>query len=235
LNEGLKVGKTYGYKVTAFNGKGVSPDSAVVAASTPAAADLPGTPFNLELVKVKAGRAKLNWLDRATTEAGFIIERQDVPGPAGGEMPPFVEVARIPAPDTPGTGIVSYTDTKLAPQRTYNYRVAAYNAFGNSLFNDNGPIEVSPLAAPTRLAVVNVRRKAVDLSWTDNANNETGFHIERSLDGTTWTRGHATVGAGVTSFTDTRLARKTPYWYRIRAFNTDGFSAKSNVVSATTN
>ncbi|MEW5804303.1 MAG: fibronectin type III domain-containing protein [bacterium] len=35
VNDGLKSGKTYAYKVTAFNGKGHSPDSAIVMTTTP--------------------------------------------------------------------------------------------------------------------------------------------------------------------------------------------------------
>ncbi len=234
LNEGLKVGKTYGYKVTAFNGKGVSLDSASVTAKTRSVAALPDEPFNLELTRVIGRRATLNWLDRATNETGFVIERQDVPNLPAAPMPPFVEVARIPAVDTPGTGIVSYTDNRLKAGRTYNYRVAAYNAVGRSLYNDNGPVEVSSIATPTRLAIVGVRVRSLDLSWTDNSDNETGFHVERSLDGTNWKRAHAAVGPGVTSFTDTGLASLTPYWYRIRAFNEEATSARSNIVTATT-
>src|SRR5207244_7518035 len=38
--------------------------------------------------------------------------------------------------------------------------------------------------APSGLAAVAVAANQVNLSWTDNSSNETGFKIEQSLDGT---------------------------------------------------
>ena len=61
----------------------------------------------------------------------------------------------------------------------------------------------------------------INLSWTDNASNETGFRIERSSDGTSFTE-ISTVGTNVTSYADTGLSAATQYWYRVRAYNGSG-------------
>jgi hypothetical protein len=45
----------------------------------------------------------------------------------------------------------------------------------------------------------------------------------------------ATVGANVTTYSDTGLNRATTYYYRVRAYNAGGNSAYSNIASATTN
>jgi hypothetical protein len=65
----------------------------------------------------------------------------------------------------------------------------------------------------------------LQLAWTDNANNEDGFKIERKT-GTTGTYTQvATVGPNVTSHTDFSLADGATYCYRVRAFNSAGNSA----------
>ena len=65
----------------------------------------------------------------------------------------------------------------------------------------------------------------LQLAWTDNADNEDGFKIERRT-GTTGTYAEVTtVGPDVTSYTDSGLADGVTYCYRVRAFNSAGDSA----------
>jgi hypothetical protein len=89
--------------------------------------------------------------------------------------------------------------------------------------------------APTNLTATAVSKSQINLSWTDNATNEDGFKIERCK-GSTCTNYTqiATVGANVTSYSNTGLARRTTYCYRVRAYNASGNSGYSNVASATT-
>lgn len=89
------------------------------------------------------------------------------------------------------------------------------------------------LAAPSSLTAKPVSESQIDLTWTDNASDEDGFRIERSLDGTTFTM-IAAVGANSNSYSDTGLSTATTYYYRVYAYNGRGNSAYSNVASATT-
>ena len=78
----------------------------------------------------------------------------------------------------------------------------------------------------------------MDLGWTDNATNETGFAVERSLNGTSgWTQ-VATLGVhtgtGSMSCTDTNLTAQTIYYYRVKATGSGGDSAYAGPVNATT-
>jgi hypothetical protein len=75
----------------------------------------------------------------------------------------------------------------------------------------------------------------VNLSWSDNSNNEQGFRIERCT-GNNCTNfvQIAQVGANVTSFANTGLVGNTRYRYRVRAFNATGNSAYSNIADART-
>jgi hypothetical protein len=74
----------------------------------------------------------------------------------------------------------------------------------------------------------------VNLSWTDNASDETAFAIERKTDSSGTHAQIATVEANVTSYQDTNLAGSTTYVYRVRAYNSYGFSSYSSEVSVTT-
>ena len=72
-----------------------------------------------------------------------------------------------------------------------------------------------------------VSAKRTVLSWTDNASNEEGFLIERSVNGGAWTQ-VSQVGANMTRVNSTTQTRST-YAYRVRAFNGGGYSSYSNV------
>lgn len=63
-----------------------------------------------------------------------------------------------------------------------------------------------PPSAPTALFVQRDSRSKATLRWTDNSGSETGFKIERSADGTTFTE-IATVGANVTRYQDSGVPK----------------------------
>lgn len=94
----------------------------------------------------------------------------------------------------------------------------------------------APPAAPYDLGVAlhpTQPSSSLMLSWTDAASSETGFSVERSTNGSTFTL-IASTGANVSTFTNTGLMAGTTYYYRVRAFNGAGDSAYSNIASATT-
>jgi hypothetical protein len=84
-------------------------------------------------------------------------------------------------------------------------------------------------AAPSALTLA-VAKSKLTLNWTDNANNETGFKIERAINGGAFVE-VAQVGANVRTFVNTGLSKSNSYRYRVRAFNADGDSAFSNTAS----
>lgn len=77
----------------------------------------------------------------------------------------------------------------------------------------------------------------LDLSWTDNSDNEDGFKIERK-------GGDCTspgifiqidqVGPNVTTYGNLNLPPGSTYAYRVRAYNAAGNSGYSNCASGTT-
>lgn len=96
------------------------------------------------------------------------------------------------------------------------------------------PATQSLPAAPTALAAVPLSASQVNLGWTDNSINESGFSIERSPNGVdSWTE----IGfsaADSSSYTDSGLTQNTTYHYRVAAYNVIGSSGFSNTANAVT-
>ncbi len=88
-------------------------------------------------------------------------------------------------------------------------------------------------AAPSNLTARTASSSRVELAWSDNSNSETGFAIERSLDGAEWSE-IGTAGSNRTMYLDMGLDPDTTYFYRVRALNPSGYSPYSNTASATT-
>jgi len=86
-------------------------------------------------------------------------------------------------------------------------------------------------AAPTNLVATAASTTSIQLTWTDNATNETAYRVEMK---TTAKYGVVkTLDANATSVTITGLAAGTHYTFRVQARNTLA-SAYSNEASATT-
>lgn len=87
--------------------------------------------------------------------------------------------------------------------------------------------------APSGLTATAVSSSQINLSWSDNSDNESGFRIERRVGVGSWST-VTSVSAGVTSYSNTGLTAETTYEYRIYAYNGAGDSTASNTDSATT-
>jgi fibronectin type 3 domain-containing protein len=74
---------------------------------------------------------------------------------------------------------------------------------------------------------------SINLSWTDTSINETGFQVERSLDGSVFNI-LATAGKNKTAYADNAIIPGVGYSYRVTAVNAGGNSPYSNTVVAGT-
>ncbi|MEC4675681.1 MAG: S8 family serine peptidase [Nitrospirota bacterium] len=200
-------GKTVtGGRVNAFNALlGAVPPSAPAGLTASAASS--------------AGQINLAWTDNSTNETGFSIERKTGAGS-------FAEIATV------GANATTYSNTGLAEQTTYTYRVRAYNASGDSAYS-NEASATTTLNAPAGLTASAASSSQINLMWTDNSGVETGFRIERKTGAGSFAE-IATVGANATTYSNTGLAEQTTYTYRLRAYSALGNSTYSNEASATT-
>lgn len=85
-------------------------------------------------------------------------------------------------------------------------------------------------AGPSDLVGTAGSAMRINLTWTDNASNESRFEIERCLGaGCADFVKVAVRGANTTTFSDVPLEPTTPYSYRVRSGNSGGTSDYSNV------
>lgn len=87
-------------------------------------------------------------------------------------------------------------------------------------------------ATPTNLHQSGATQNSVTLSWQDNSGNESGFKIYR-WNGSTFAY-WASVGANVTSYTDSGLPCGTTYAYDVTAYNGNGESSHAPWINAAT-
>jgi hypothetical protein len=121
------------------------------------------------------------------------------------------------------TGLVGFNNTA----RSMNATAATVANFRTS------PATTVPVA-PANLVAAAASTSVINLTWADNANNETGYYVRRSLDGVNWTL-VATLGGNAASFSNSGLNPDTSYTYQVYAYNSIGNSAFSNSATAKTN
>jgi hypothetical protein len=86
-------------------------------------------------------------------------------------------------------------------------------------------------APPDTLTAVVGAGDSIALAWTDNADDEVGYIVQRSVDGFHWVE-VADLGASAEDFIDTGLLTGETYSYRVYAYNSIGNSAYSNEAAA---
>jgi predicted phage tail protein len=131
-----------------------------------------------------------------------------------------------------GSGSADIAQTAVTiPGPTFSSTFGSYSV---SVLALGGSLPATP-AAPSNLSATAVSKSQINLAWTDNANNETGFEVDRASN-SSFTSGLVTadVGANVTSYKATGLAGGKTYYFRVRAFNSSGNSSFSNTANATT-
>ena len=86
---------------------------------------------------------------------------------------------------------------------------------------------LTSLIPPTNLTAAAQSETNVMLTWTDNANGENGFSVERKESGNQFSE-ITTIPSNQTTYSDNSVKAGTTYTYRVRAFNDAAFSAYTN-------
>jgi hypothetical protein len=213
-------GSPFTYRVRAVSNVGASLwSNEATAAAWPL---LPAAPTNLSVATASATQINLTWTAASPNLTGYVIWRK-----GGGSD--WAQVALVgPTPTT-------FADIGLASDTPYTYRVRAINPYLTSDWSNEALAwtAATPPAAPSSLAATVVSHTQINLSWTDNSNNETAFSIWRKGGASDWTR-IAVVSPNITSFSDTTASPSTAYSYRVRAVNNYFASSWSNEAAAST-
>lgn len=93
---------------------------------------IPADPSNLAAMGISSSSITISWADNSTDEEGFKIERC-----SGANCTDFQLLGTMPA------GVTSITDWGLGKNKTFNYRVCAYNAAGDSGYTNTAAATTS--------------------------------------------------------------------------------------------
>ena len=180
--------------------------------------DNPGDPrpappsLKIELANPKEG-VILSWRDNSNNEDGFIIYRK-------GGYGRFIEIGRVGANET------TYTDKNVSIGVNYDYRVSAYNSFGESASN-TVRIKLKELEKPKNLEFYRILPRHVIMTWEYDLialRDIGGFRIYRSeyREGDGWSE-YTRIGAKSPSGTKYYFSDNNPFGaerfrYYVRAY-----------------
>jgi M6 family metalloprotease-like protein/CSLREA domain-containing protein len=226
---GLTCNTGYDYRVRAFRSAGNALSSTSnVANATTQACPPPNAPTTLNAAAISNAQINLIWTDNAADETGYRVERS----PAGANT--WTEIAQLTA------NVTSYNNTGLTCETGYDYQVRAFRSSGGNNFSTysntaTATTTACPPATPTNLTVSAASDTQINLTWTDNAADETEYRVERSPNGTNWTQ-IAVLAANSQSYSNTGLACNTSYQYRVSGYRSgDGLSSGySNTATVST-
>ncbi|MFD2572021.1 fibronectin type III domain-containing protein [Spirosoma soli] len=222
VDQEVQGNQQYCYQIRAVNDVGTSAYTAPPACATTPAPPA-GIPQNLVAKALSTTQINLTW-QAVAGASGYQLERS----PNGNDN--WQKIA------DPAANATSYTDESRTPNTRYYYRIRALNAAGvpgdySNVASDTTPD--LPPTPPTGLTITAVAYNQISLKWDDKSTNETNFRIERSSDGTSWSK-LTDVGENTTTYNDQTVAPQTRYYYRVLAFNAAGSSDYSNTADATT-
>ena len=223
LDDDIVLGNTYSYRVRAKRNSELGPFSNVATVTTMEVIDAPS---QLSGSVQSSTSIRINWRDNSDNETKFIIERA------------FSGTAFVPVGEV-GANQTSFTNSGLTPNTNYRFRVIAANTnvtsnpsniFSARTFNaaPNAPTDFNATFDPIDVAV--------DFTWRDRSNNDTGHEIQFKLDTETnaqWKPLQLSIGGNATSATTTvtGILGDRTFDLRIRATNAVGASPWSNISS----
>ncbi len=138
-----------------------------------------------------------------------------------------------------GDDDTDYRDTGLDKGTTRHYRVSAINDDGRGPVSNvaSATTDSDQPGAPTGLTARANGTDRIVLSWTRPTNEGdgiTGYRIEVSPDGNSWTTRATVTGRNTTTYTHSGLTPGTTRHYRVYAISSAGEGPASNVDDATT-
>jgi len=107
----------------------------------------PSAPSSLTAVAISSDQIDLVWTDNATDENGFDIERST-------DGVNFAVIASTSA------NVTVFSDTGLAANTTYSYRVSAFNSNGSSTTSNTASATTDPVVGGTNLQVTSITLSA---------------------------------------------------------------------------
>ena len=235
IDQTVDAGTKYYYRIAAINSTGVGfPSLNEASATTDASA--PDAPRNLTATASGPTRIVLSWTV-PNDNGGVPITGYQIESSADGTVWPDDPLEEDIGNKT------TYTDTGLTEGMTRYYRVSAINRIGTGAPSDEVSATTQAISAPdapTNLTATASGQTRIDLSWRAPSNNGgadiTGYRIQVSPSGTgnSWTLLQNITGRATTTHSHMGLTAGTTRHYQVRAINSVGTGATSNIAHATT-
>lgn len=165
---------------------------------------VPAAPSSVSASRVNDAQASVTWSRNATTDAPY--NSQQVERSSNGTS--WALIATVSGTAT------SYTDTTIAANNRYMYRVRAQNASGFGSYGTSGYIHTTP-AAPSGIKVSKTGT-SVTIQWTNNAPYAGSVKVYHSLNGAAYTLLDTLAGTA-TSKTHSSVDTSKTHAYRITA------------------
>lgn len=249
VNSGLVPGTRYCYRLKSVNNGIESPYSNEACGTTKISNSAPLAPSSLSVYSQGFKTLRIDFKDNASNETDIKLERS-----VGWFNRNYAGYKSLGALE--GAESRTFTDVGLFSFQRYCYRLKAVNSFGSSTYSEEkcGNTLISPDApkAPSNLVinsnntntnskqkdnvVTNATGPVLQISFIDNAIDETEFRIERkvgSAEYTSYRHIPSYAGTGLQTFTDESIAMGATYCYKVRAYNSInnvGYSDYSNEV-----
>jgi fibronectin type 3 domain-containing protein len=218
-DEDAACGGTFQYRVRAANENDVKSAFSNVSTSHADACPLVD-PSNLTATTDHAGSIDLNWDINDPDATGYLLQRRVNEARAD-----WITIVDLPE------GSTSHNDAGAECETAeYDYRLRAYNGDKQSAWIET----LTPgssycvVDAPTGLLAEAADDTSMQLTWTDNSDNESGFHIYRD------TLLIHTTAADVQTYLDEGRVCETDYEYYVEALNDNVISDPSNTDRSTT-
>ncbi len=185
------------------------------------AGEKPGTPSEPQAVAIAHNKIEISWADTIHNETGFEVVR------ATGVNSVYSPVATV------DSNVTRFTDSGLVAAQKYYYRIRAIGRNGESPFSAkvNATTLESPETpeVPPQLLGEAAANGSVSLTWTDDSDNETGYKVYKSEDGTNFTL-IAALPANSNAYTDSEVTGFSTYYYYVIGLNSAGDGAPSNTL-----
>lgn len=148
-----------------------------------------------------------------------------------------------PDDENPDAVVCTTTDTACDPgpldlYTDYYWQVTAVDSYGD---RTEGPVwrfttlQGPGPTPPSGLAASITCLPSIDLSWSDNSDDESNFHIERSVNSPSAWQGLVSLPQNTEEYSDLTVECGNTYYYRVRVHRNNPsfqYSEYSNVVSA---
>ncbi len=194
------------FRIRSYNSVGFSAWTPYTCTSTLAP---PAAPSGQAAASIGGSSIRVSWWDNSSNESGFEV---------------YNGVSTVWV----GANSTSYTWTGLSPGTYMCFAIRSYNSAGFSAWTPYAcTTTLTGPAAPSGQYASPISSSQIRVTWWDNSSNEGGFEVNNGVS-TVW------VGANSTSYTWGGLASKTYMCFRIRSYNSVGFSAWTAYTCTTT-